>query len=125
MSQHDPESFNPYSAPLSGPEFGDPFQQNETRIRQQFIDCEANVKTIAGLSRRNSTHAACSVSNLSRVLGNPHHSSPGDSGIDDCCFPVTRPLSNLLSLPNLATMSSRSRIHENPAHSPDEIDTGK
>lgn len=49
MSQHDSESFNPYSAPLSGPEFSDPFQQDDTRIRQQFIDCEANLKTIAGL----------------------------------------------------------------------------
>ncbi|GEM_PF-1478541 len=49
MSQLDAESFNPYSAPLSGPEFSDPFQQDDTRIRQQFIDCEANVKTIAGL----------------------------------------------------------------------------
>ncbi len=49
MSQLDAESFNPYSAPLSGPEFSDPFQQDDTRIRQQFIDCEANLKTIAGL----------------------------------------------------------------------------
>lgn len=49
MSQQDSESFNPYSAPLTGLEFSDPFQQDDTRIRQQFIDCEANVKTIAGL----------------------------------------------------------------------------
>ena len=49
MSRVDSEAFNPYSSPLTGPEATDPFQQDDTRIRQQFIDCEANVKTIAGL----------------------------------------------------------------------------
>ncbi len=44
-----PESFNPYAAPLVGPEVADPFQQDDTQIRRQFIDCEANVRTIAGV----------------------------------------------------------------------------
>jgi hypothetical protein len=43
------ESFNPYAAPLAGPEVADPFQQDDTHIRRQFIDCEANVRTIAGV----------------------------------------------------------------------------
>lgn len=34
MSQRDFEAFNPYSAPLTGPESSDPFQQDDTRIFQ-------------------------------------------------------------------------------------------
>ena len=49
MNVHESESFNPYAAPQIGPEVADPFEQDDTRIRQQFIDCEANLKTIAGL----------------------------------------------------------------------------
>ena len=43
------ESFNPYAAPLVAPETFDPFQQDDIRIRQQFIDCEGNVRSIAGV----------------------------------------------------------------------------
>lgn len=42
-------SFNPYAAPLTEPEAFDPFQQDDTQIRQQFIDCEANVRSIGEL----------------------------------------------------------------------------
>ena len=49
MNDHESESFNPYAAPQVGPEFADPFEQDDTRIRRQFIDCEANIKTIAGV----------------------------------------------------------------------------
>ena len=40
------ESFNPYAAPLVAPEPPDPFQQDDMRIRQQFIGCESNVRSI-------------------------------------------------------------------------------
>lgn len=49
MGNHKAESFNPYAAPLVGLETVDPFQQDDIQIRQQFIDCEANVMSIAGL----------------------------------------------------------------------------
>lgn len=49
MSRPEPDSFNPYTAPLTGPETFDPFQQDDRQIRQQFIDCEANIRTIAGV----------------------------------------------------------------------------
>ena len=62
MSQRDIEAFNPYSAPLTGPESSDPFQQDDTRIRQQFIDCEANLKTIAGLLMLGGAGLACGLS---------------------------------------------------------------
>ena len=42
-------TFNPYAAPLTEPEAFDPFKQDDTRIRQQFIDCEANVRSIGEL----------------------------------------------------------------------------
>jgi hypothetical protein len=45
----DSDSFNPYAAPLAEPETFDPFQQDDTRVRQQFIDCEANVRSIGEL----------------------------------------------------------------------------
>ncbi len=48
MGTSESETFNPYAAPLVGLETVDPFQQDDTRIRQQFIDCEANVLSIAG-----------------------------------------------------------------------------
>ena len=44
-----PESFNPYAAPQAGPETPDPFHQSDRLVREQFIDCEANVRTIGGL----------------------------------------------------------------------------
>ena len=43
------ESFNPYAAPLVAPEPPDPFQQDDMRIRQQFIGCESNVRSIGGV----------------------------------------------------------------------------
>ena len=49
MSRPEPDSFNPYTAPLTGPETSDPFLQEDTQIRQQFIDCEANCRSIAEL----------------------------------------------------------------------------
>ncbi|MCA9012235.1 MAG: hypothetical protein KDB01_20925 [Planctomycetaceae bacterium] len=49
MGKPDSDPFNPYAAPLAEPEAFDPFQQDDTRIRQQFINCEANVTTIAGV----------------------------------------------------------------------------
>lgn len=49
MKGHESESFNPFAAPQTGPEVTDPFQQDDTQIRRQFIDCEANVRTIAGV----------------------------------------------------------------------------
>ncbi len=42
--------FNPFAAPQTGPEVFDPFQQDDARIRQQFIDCEANIASIASLT---------------------------------------------------------------------------
>ncbi|MBC7966757.1 MAG: hypothetical protein H7Z17_12635, partial [Fuerstia sp.] len=47
MGTSESETFNPYAAPLVGTETVDPFQQDDTRIRQQFIDCEANVQSIS------------------------------------------------------------------------------
>jgi hypothetical protein len=49
LSNPEAETFNPYAAPLVGVETVDPFQQDDTRIRKQFIDCEANVRSIAGV----------------------------------------------------------------------------
>ena len=49
MSTAESHSFNPYSAPLVGPETVDPFQQDDIRIRHQFIDCESNIRTIASV----------------------------------------------------------------------------
>ena len=49
MGTSESETYNPYAAPLVGLETVDPFQQDDTRIRQQFIDCEANVHSIAEL----------------------------------------------------------------------------
>ena len=49
MGTSESDTFNPYAAPLVGVETVDPFQQDDTRIRQQFIDCEANVLSIGGL----------------------------------------------------------------------------
>lgn len=49
MNVHESESFNPYAAPQIGPGVADLFQQDDTQIRRQFIDCEANLKTIAGV----------------------------------------------------------------------------
>lgn len=43
------ESFNPYAAPLFVPETIDPFQQDDMRIRQQFIGCESNLRSIGGV----------------------------------------------------------------------------
>lgn len=49
MGTAESDSFNPYAAPLVGPETADPFQQDDVRIRQQFIDCEGNVGSVAGV----------------------------------------------------------------------------
>ncbi|MBC7967823.1 MAG: hypothetical protein H7Z17_18075 [Fuerstia sp.] len=49
MGTSESETFNPYAAPLVGTETADPFQQDDTRIRQQFIGCESNVRSIGGL----------------------------------------------------------------------------
>lgn len=49
MSRPELDSFNPYSAPLTGPETFDPFLQDDRQIRQQFIDCEANIRSISGV----------------------------------------------------------------------------
>jgi len=43
------ETYNPYTAPLVAPETPDPFLQGDTRIRQQFIGVESNVRSIGGL----------------------------------------------------------------------------
>ncbi len=43
------EAFNPYAAPQIGPEEADPFQQDDRTVREKFIDCEANIKSIGGL----------------------------------------------------------------------------
>ena len=40
------DAFNPYAAPLVAPEPFDPFQQDDVRIRRQFIGCESNVRSI-------------------------------------------------------------------------------
>lgn len=49
MSRSEPDSFNPYTAPLTGPETSDPFLQDDTQIRQQFLECEANCRSVADL----------------------------------------------------------------------------
>ena len=49
MSRTEPDSFNPYTAPLTEPEQFDPFTQDDTRIRRQFIDCESNIRSIASV----------------------------------------------------------------------------
>lgn len=49
MSIPESETFNPYAAPLVAPETLDPFQQDDMRIRQQFIGCEGNVRSIGGV----------------------------------------------------------------------------
>ncbi|MEJ7589932.1 MAG: hypothetical protein WKF77_00120 [Planctomycetaceae bacterium] len=49
MGTAESHSFNPYAAPLVAPETFDPFRQDDLRIRQQLIDCEGNVRSIAGV----------------------------------------------------------------------------
>jgi len=49
LGNSESESFNPYAAPLVAPETFDPFQQDDMRIRQQFLGCESNVRSIGGV----------------------------------------------------------------------------
>ncbi len=41
---------NPYEAPMSEFQAADPFQDDDISVRRQFIDCEANIRSIGGVT---------------------------------------------------------------------------